>query len=484
MLDSLNLKEKTISGVRWTGLNRGVQSGSTLLITVILARLLQPEDFGLIAIATIFIILIGFLTEFGSGSAIVHSQELGQKEMSSIFWFTLLVGVMTTVTGVLIAPLVSLFFGEIRLGPILMVLSFSFFFTSLYIVQQSILIKRLDFKYLYVVRIVCIVLSGSLAIILAYKGYGVWSLVGGMLVEDMLTAILLWFSGRWFPSWHFRWGEVRSILKFSMNYLGYNIVNFLSERVPHILIGKFLGTEALGFFTIAQRLIAFPVESSSVMANSVLFPVFSKIQTENIRIRELYLQAMKHIGFIVLPLMIGISITAPELIRVVFGEKWMPAIFLLQLLSFAGIIQTFIATNGVLYLSKGKTDIQFHMSLLLLFVTAASVYIGLMWGIQGATISYAAASVVIFYPLLSVPYSLVGLRAYDLFLTLKEVFPMSLIMAIPTLIIAMILRHYGIEPLLILTSCILTGVVIYFICSLVINRNLLTSFYEMMNLKT
>ena len=483
MLDSLNLKEKTISGIRWTGLNRGVQSGFTLLITVILARLLQPEDFGLIAIATIFIILIGFLTEFGSGSAIVHSQELGQKEMSSIFWFTLLVGVMTTVTGVLIAPLVSLFFGEIRLGSILMVLSFSFFFTSLYIVQQSILIKRLDFKYLYVVRIVCIVLSGSLAIILAYKGYGVWSLVGGMLVEDMLTAILLWFSGRWFPSWHFRWGEVRSILKFSMNYLGYNIVNFLSERVPHILIGKFLGTEALGFFTIAQRLIAFPVETSSIMANNVLFPVFSKIQTENSMIRELYLQAMRHIGFIVFPLMIGISITAPELISVVFGEKWMPSILLLQMLSFAGIVQTFIAANGVLYLSKGKTDIQFHMSLLMLLVMAASVYIGSKWGITGVTISYSLASVVIFYPLLSVPYSLVGLKVYDLFLTLREVFPMSLIMAIPTFIIAMILRYYGVEPLVVLTSGILTGVVIYFICSLLINKNLLTSFYEMMNLK-
>jgi hypothetical protein len=124
------------------------------------------------------------------------------------------------------------------------------------------------------------------------------------------------------------------------------------------------------------------------------------------------------------------------------------------------------------------------MSLLLLFVTAASVYIGLKWGIQGVTISYTAASVVIFYPLLSVPYSLVGLRVYDLFLTLKEVFPMSLIMAIPTFMIAMMLRYYGIEPLVVLLSSILTGVVIYFICSLMINRNLLTSFYEMINLKT
>lgn len=483
MSESINIKEKTISGVRWTGLSHGVQTGFTFLITIILARLLEPEDFGLIAIASTFMVFIGFLNEFGIGSSIVQKEVLGQKEISSIFWFNLLVGILTTGITILIAPFIAVFFKEPRLGPILMILSSAFFLSSLCIVQQSLLSKSLEFKFLYLVRISCSIISGLLAIILAYNGFGVWSLVCQVVAENFFTAILLWLPGRWYPLRHFRWSEVRMMMNFSLNYLGFNIVNSFSERAPHLLIGKFLGSEALGFYALALRLVAHPLETVSYITGNVLFPVFSKIQKDNIRIGDLYLQAMKHTGFLVFPVMIGLLITAPELIQVVFGEKWKDTIFVLQVLSVAGFIQAISTNNSVLYLSKGRTDVQLKMSLLSLFIIAVALYIGTRWGINGVAIGYTMASFVIIYPSLRIPYGIINLKIYRLLLMLKEVFLISAIMGIPTFMVAYLLRSYGIAPLFILTSSVLTGIVVYILCSLLINRSLLTSFYEMINLR-
>ena len=483
MEDLFNIKEKTISGVRWTGVNRGVQSGFSFLITIILARLLQPEDFGLLAMATIFTIFAGFLSKFVSGSAIVQKQELGPKEISSIFWANLLAGIITTAIVIITAPFIALFFKEPRLGPILMTLSLTFFLSSLYNVYKALLVKNLEFRFLYIVRISCTILSGLLAVILAYKGYGVWSLVWQAVAEELFTLILLWIPYRWYPLMHFRWSEVRLIMNFSMNYLGFNVVNFVSESLPHLLIGKFLGSEALGFYTLAQRVVAFPLETTSFITNNVLFPVFSKIQDDNLRIGELYLHAMKHVGFIIFPLMGGLFITAPELIQIVFGLKWMPAIFILQVLSVAGILQSISINNSVLYLTKGRTDLQFMTSLLFLLVMAMSIYIGTNWGIRGVAISYVIASFIIIYPSLVISYGVVNLKVYRLLQTLKEAFMITAVMGIPLFVIAPLLRSMWVEPFLILTSSILTGGVIYIICSFLLNRKLLTSFYDMLNLR-
>ena len=273
------------------------------------------------------------------------------------------------------------------------------------------------------------------------------------------------------------------MMNFSLNYLGFNIVNSFSERAPHLLIGKFLGSEALGFYALALRLVAHPLETVSYITGNVLFPVFSKIQKDNIRIGDLYLQAMKHTGFLVFPIMVGLLITAPELIQVVFGEKWKNAIFVLQVLSVAGFIQAVNTNNSVLYLAKGRTDVQLKMSLLSLFIIAIALYIGTGWGINGVAIGYTMASFVIIYPCLRVPYGIINLKIYRLLLMLKEVFLISAIMGIPTFMVAYLLRSYGIAPLFILTSSVLTGVVVYILCSLLINRSLLTSFYEMINLR-
>ena len=472
-----------MSGIRWTGVNKGVQSALALLITVMLARLLQPEDFGLVAMATIFTIFMGFFNEFGSGSAIIQKQGLGQREISSIFWFNLLVGLITTIVTVIVAPFIAMFFKEPRLGPILVVLSFTFFLSSLYNVHQAQLVKNLEFRFLYIVRISCTISSGLLAIILAYKGYGVWSLVWQAVAEELFTLILLWIPYRWYPLMHFRWSEVRLIMNFSMNYLGFNIVNFISERLPHLLIGKFLGSESLGFYTLAQRIVAFPLETTSYITGNVLFPVFSRIQDDNLRIGELYLHAMKHVGFIIFPLMVGLFITAPELIQIVFGLKWMPAIFILQVLSVAGILQSISINNSVLYLTKGRTDLQFMTSLLFLLVMAMSIYIGTNWGIRGVAISYVIASFIIIYPSLVISYGVVNLKVYRLLQTLKEAFMITAVMGIPLFVIAPLLRSMWVEPFLILTSSILTGGVIYIICSFLLNRKLLTSFYDMLNLR-
>ena len=431
--------------------------------------------------ATIFTVLIGFFAEFGSGSAVVQKQEIGQAESSSIFWLNLFIGIITTGITIIAAPLIAMFFKEPRLSHLLMVLSSVFILSSLSNIPHAIIVKNLEFRFIYIIRISCTVLSGITAIVLAYMGYGVWSLVCQTIAEELFIVLLLWSSGKWYPSRHFQWAEARVTMKFSINYLGFNIVNFISERLPQLLIGKFLGSEALGFFSLAQRLISLPIETISFITGNVLFPVFSRIQNDNTRIGEIYLLAMQHAGFIIFPSMVGLLITAPDLIPALFGVKWSPAIFLLQVLSVSGIIQVFSTNNGVLYLSKGRTDIQFKMGLIFLFIMAFAIYWGMNWGVNGVAISYAIVSFAIIYPSLRISYNIVDLRVYRLLVILKDVFVITLIMGVAVLFISLMLRYYGLGPLLLLILSIMSGIIIYTILSLVINRNLLASFYEMVH---
>ncbi len=300
------LKDQAIRGVKWSGFARGCQQVSQIIVTIILTRLLVPADFGLVAMALVFTGLIAVFNVFGTGSAIIQKQNLTDDDLSSIFWFNVGFGILTTALTILLYPVIAAFYGADVLASLISVMAFGFLFTSVANVQLSLAKKEMNFKKLSIVDVASTVSGGIVAVVMAYRGFGAWSLVWQGLVATMITTLFIWMTSRWKPSFKFNINSIKSIMGYSLNLLGAGVVSFFSRNVDHLLIGRFLGPEWLGYYTLAYRLMLYPLENLSHVVSQVLFPAFSFIQVDNERFREAYLKATKYIAFITFLMMFGL----------------------------------------------------------------------------------------------------------------------------------------------------------------------------------
>jgi len=467
----MTLKEETIKGVKWSGLSRGSQQTLQLAISVILARLLMPEDFGVLAMAVVFTGLIAIFNDFGIGAATIQMQDLSDDDLSSIFWFNLFIGLIATLFTVVISPLIAAFYDKDILIPILSILGLGFLLSSFSVIQRSILIKKMDFKKIAMVEIITTVISGTAAIYLAYMGYGVWSLVWQGIIAAVITGLIYWIISQWKPKFKFQFGTVKSIMKFSINMLGFNIVNYFSRNADYLLIGKFLGAESLGYYTLAYKLMLYPLQNISSIISRVLFPAFSAIQGDDVRLRSAYLKATKLIAFVTFPVMFGLFALADELILTVYSAKWEPAIILFKIFCFVGMIQSIGSTVGQIYLAKGKTDWMFRWGLFASILIVCAIALGLYWGVKGVAISYAVGAFILAYPNFAIPFRLINLKVKTLVLNLKTEFYTSLMMFVIVFSSVVIQRQIGIESKVILISNILLGIAIYLVATKILNSD-------------
>jgi PST family polysaccharide transporter len=279
------------------------------------------------------------------------------------------------------------------LSSILTVLSLTFVIDGFGIVQRGILIKDLNFKKLAIVDTISFVFGGIAGIYLAFHGYGVWSLVYQIITIKLVALILLWCFTAWKPKFLFSFIAIKELFYFSMNITGFSIMTYVSANADYFLIGKFLGAEALGFYTLAFKLMMVPTRNISWVVSQVTFPVFSKIQNDLAKVRQNYLKVIKTLSLITFPLIFVLFFVTPEFIRVVVGSKWEPAILLLRILCICGLAKSILATWGSVALSIGRSDLQLKLGALGMFVNVVSVGIGLPYGILGVVVSYTIAHI-------------------------------------------------------------------------------------------
>lgn len=475
----MTLKEHVIKGVKWSGLARGSQQILQFVMSVILARLLMPEDFGVLAMAVVFTGLISIFNEFGIGSAIIQKQNLSDDDLSSIFWFNIFIGLIATLITIAISPLIAAFYNRDILIPILSLLALGFLFNSFYTIQRSLLTKEMKFEKIAMVEIASTAIGGIVAISLAYRGYGVWSLVWQGLSATIIIAFLFWVTSDWRPMFKFNYNSIKSIMGFSLNLLGFSTVNYFSRNADYLLIGKFLGAEPLGYYTLAYKLMIYPLQNISDVITRVLFPAFSTIQEDDARFRNAYLRSTKFIAFVTFPIMFGLFAVADEFILTLFSSKWEPTIFLFKVLCFVGMLQSIGTTVGQIYLAKGKTDWMFKWGVFSAILIVCAIAIGLLWGIRGVAISYAIAALILAYPNFAIPFRLIELKVKTFVQNFKIEFLTSVIMVIGVLISVMIQRNMSIDPAIILLSNILLGLGIYILITKRINSSALSEIQGM-----
>jgi len=446
-----------------------------ILISAILARLLTPSDFGLIAMVIVFSSFVAIFSDFGLTSAIVQKKEVSDEALSSTFWISVGLGALLTIALAASAPLIAAFYSEPRLTPLVVFISTTFFIASFGNVQSALLTKSMNFKALAVIGICALGISGPVSIFLAFSGYGVWSLAWNTVLSTFLTVVFTSIYAQWAPHFSLGLQHVKGLVGFGANLTGFSFVNYFARNADNLLIGKFLGAAPLGFYNLAYNLLLFPLTNVSDVIGRVMFPALSKIQRDSTAVREAFVAANRFVAAGSFPLMMWLFITAPQVIRVIYGSKWESAIVLVQILALTAMVQSIGTNVGWIYLSQGRTDIMFKWGIFASSVAFISFAVGLRWGVEGVAIAYATATYLLAYPLFAIPFRLIDLKVRYFFAQLQSIMLATLILGITVFLIRISLEKLGVtQDLTILTIVTLASLLSYSVVIFVLDREFFT----------
>lgn len=352
-----SLKKKTVKGLAWSTIDNFASLGITFVFSIILARLLTPQDYGTIALLAIFIAVSNVFINSGFSSALIRKPDLTEKDKSTAFYFNVVVGLVAYGVLFLVAPLASAFYGMPVLTPLLRVTGVCVILTSLAIVQQAELSIKIDFRRQALVSVATAVFSGCIGIYFALNGYGVWSLAIQQVLKELMRTILFWIIVRWHPTERFSKESFHYLFGFGSKLLASGLLDTVWNNVYPIVIGKIFSPVLLGFYSRAQQFASFPSSNLTGVLQRVTFPVLSKIQNEDDRLRNNYRRLLRLSAFVIFPLMLGLSATADPFIRIVLGQKWAGCIVYLQIICFSMMWYPIHAINLNLLQVKGHSDL-------------------------------------------------------------------------------------------------------------------------------
>lgn len=359
-----SLKDKTISSVFWSGLERGGQQIVQLGIGIVLARLLSPEEFGLIAMITIFIAVSQAFIDSGFGRALIQKQGATYDDECTVFYFNIVVSLLAAGLLFFAAPFIAQFYTEPTLTNIVRAMSFNLVIMAFGLLQKTLLTKDLDFKTQFKATFTARLFSGSMAIALAYTGWGVWALVAQQILFNLWNTIALWFVNDWRPALIFSRQSFRELFGFGSKLLASGLLRTIFDNLYLLVIGKMFTAADLGYYNWAKRLQQTPTLMLATIVGNVSFPVFSSLQHDLSRLRQGMSQALSTLTFISFPMFFGLLVIAKPLVLLLLTEKWLPSVSYLQLLSLVGALYGWHALNIQVLLALGRSDLNLNLSLI------------------------------------------------------------------------------------------------------------------------
>jgi O-antigen/teichoic acid export membrane protein len=378
-------------------------------IAIVLARLLTPADFGLVGLVTVVTgLLERTVSDGGMVNALVHREDVSRELASSVFFLNLLSGVaLFSLIFVAAGPLAHLL-GNPRATDVFRGLALVFGIASFAHVPQAMLRRSLRYGALALLVVANALVTGLVAIPLALAGHGVASLVIGAIAgvgAEMFLALAL---SRWTPVFHFRVKEIRSLASFSGNLTAFHFLNYFSDQGDKFIVGRFVSTSALGFYSVPYRLVFAPVSSLGGVFSSLFFPVFAREQHDHESIGNQYIRAAAVLAAIAFPFCALISALGSPLIDALLGRQWHSAGPILTVMSAVALMQSVLITVGVIYTSTGRTNIMLRWGAGAGVVMFACYATGAVWGAMGVAIGFLVGTVLLAYPAIAIPFNLIG----------------------------------------------------------------------------
>jgi len=382
-----------VNNVKWVALSQLARIGSQIASVTLLARLLTPSDYGLLAIAAIFTNFANLFRDFGTGSALIQKESISDGVKTSVFWLNIALGLLICVVLMAASPWVARFYNSPTLVPVLCLLALSFPLNCSSIVHQALLERASQFKKVAGIESVAVVLALLTAVTAALAGLGVYSLVLQVLVAAGVQGALLWRQSAWRPSPRPRWDGLGEISSYSGNVSLFQFVNYFARNADSFIIGKLLGSAVLGLYNVAYRLMLFPVQNMSHVVARAVFPLMAKAHQQGGVLADVYLRSLSVITFGTAPVMAALFFFREPTVAVVFGAKWAGADALLAWLAPTGFIQSVLSTSGSAFLATGHAGLMFRYGLIGSALQVAAFWFGIQFGLAGLVQAYLLATV-------------------------------------------------------------------------------------------
>jgi len=465
----ISLKKQTTTAFLWDFIGKIVRQGMGFIVSIFLARLLEPSDFGMIAMVMVIIGMANVFTDIGLGGALIQRRKVLSIHYSSVFYFNVFIGSFLTVLIYLLAPLISEFYHNEALLPLAQVMSLSFIIGALGSVQGTRLRKELNYKILTKVSLVSSLMSGVVGISLAFWGAGVWSLVAQSLTRGILYDILIWKKSGWVPDLQFSWKALKQLWGYGFRMFLSGLLEAVFSRLDYLVIGKLFEASALGFFQRAKSLNLFVIKYASGSLMSVLFPVLSKVQRDLPRFQTIVLKALAMISFATFLMLGGLYLVSKELIVLLYGIKWLPSVYYFKILALSGFAYPISTILVNVLSSRGKSKEFLKLEIYKKMVFLVSISVLYLYGIDAflyALVIQAFINAI----LLNIFYASKEIRLS--FFTLFKPILIQMIIAIVSVFIVVEINEYNnFSDFMILIIKGIEYIILYIILNKIFNTN-------------
>lgn len=453
-----SLKSKTVQGVGWSAADNLLKVGITFIVSIILARLLNPDEYGLIGILSIFISIFNVIVDSGFTNALIRKQDLTEKDYSTVFYTNLIVSVFMALALFFCSKPIASFFERVELIALTRVMSCIVVINALCIVQKARTTKAIDFKTQTKVTAIASIASGIIGISMAFMGFGVWALVGQQISAQLLTTVFFWLFNRWIPKLIFSWESFKEMWSFGWRILASSLIDTAWKEIYQVVIGKCYTPATLGLYTRSKQFADLCSSNLTTVIHRVSYPVLSSIQDDRARLKAAYKRVIKTTMLPTFVLMLGMAACAKPMILCLIGEKWVDCVPMLQIICTFGMLYPLHAINLNMLQVQGRSDLFLRLEIIKKIIAIGPLLLGIFISIYWMLAGSLVTSLIAYY--LNAYYSGPFLN-YSIKEQIKDILPslgVAIMMAIPVLAMSYIpLNPFVLLPLQILTGA---GIVI------------------------
>ena len=425
-------------GIKKRSLRGGAMNVSSQVFTfilrlaamMVLARILSPNDYGIIGMAVAITSFAHVFSELGLSTATIQQSKITHEQVSTLFWINSGMGMLLTIFVAISSPLVAKFFNTPEVTPVIITMSTVFFLKGLAIQHRALLVRQMRFSSLSIISISSIFIGCVVAIVFARFGYGYWALVFLELTTSILSLIGICLVAGWAPGLPRYNVGAGSMMKFGLDIFGFNVINYFSRNLDNVLIGRIAGSFTLGLYNTAYQLLMVPITNLRIPLNQVAMPSLSRLQNEPLKYRNYYIKYTSILAFVSMPVVAFMFVCSDQLINLVLGHKWAGASILFKILSFAALIQPVASSRGLVMISTGETRRYFYWGIANASLTCLSFILGIPWGVKGIAISYVISNYIILYPSLHYAFYNTPIKPKDFFQSIYKALVSSLIMGV------------------------------------------------------
>lgn len=381
-----------IRGLAWQSATRGTFEASKIIVAVVLARLVTPHEYGIAGLVLVVLSLEQVLGGSAFASVLVQREKITEADKSTTFWVTAGFGLLVCIVMISISGLVADFYGDPQVQPLFAAVSLDFLLCALSQVQQTLLVREMDFKALELRSMAGVVIGSIAAVGVAAMGGGPWALIVQQLTYSTVGLVLIWRFSPWRPKLMFSRASLRAMRGFGTRASGTLVMFNLTQNTDNVLIGRFLGPLQLGFYSLGYNIILVPVSRISAPLILVLYPVFSRVQNDVERLAAIWLRVLRLTSAVAVPATLGLIVVAPDMVDVVFGQRWAPATPVIQILAAVGMLYGIQGLNGAVLQARDNTKVLFRYSCASFAAALVAFIVGLHWGIVGVAACFAGVS--------------------------------------------------------------------------------------------